>query len=70
MAIIIEGGVDVGGGSAPTGSGSLHQFYIGKRWDQNDTVNAKMAVVNISDRALTDAEVTQNFAYYRSRFGL
>jgi len=29
-----------------------------------------MAVVNIYTRALTDAEVTQNFNYYKSRFGL
>ena len=58
------------GGSAPNGSGSLQQFYIGKRWDLTDTVNAKMAVVNIYTRALTDAEVTQNFNYYKSRFGL
>jgi len=27
-----------------------------------------MAVVNIYDRALTDAEVTQNFNHYKSRF--
>jgi hypothetical protein len=63
-----------GGGSAPNGSGSAHQFYIGKRWDSpggvENTVNAKMAVVNVYDRALTDAEALQNFNYYRSRFGL
>ncbi len=59
-----------GGGSAPTGSGAAQRFYIGHRWDQFDTVNAKMAVVNIYTRALTDAEVAQNFAYYRSRFSL
>ena len=59
-----------GGGSAPEGSSALQQFYIGKRWDNADTVNAKMAVVNIYDRALSDAEVAQNFNHYRSRFGL
>jgi Concanavalin A-like lectin/glucanases superfamily len=59
-----------GGGSAPNGSGALQQFYIGKRWDNADTVNAKMAVVNIYDRALSDAEVAQNFNHYRSRFSL
>jgi len=59
-----------GGGSAPNGSGNQHQFYIGKRWDLTDTVNAKMAVVNIYNRALTDSEVSQNFNHYRSRFGL
>lgn len=57
-----------GGGSAPNGSGSSQRFFIGKRWDLTDTVNAKMAVVNIYTRALTDAEVTQNFNYYKSRF--
>jgi hypothetical protein len=59
-----------GGGSAPTGSGSAQRFFIGHRWDQNDTVDAKIAVVNIYTRALTDSEVAQNFNYYRSRFGL
>ena len=56
--------------SAPNGSSPTQQFFIGKRWDLTDTVNAKMAVVNIYDRALTDAEVAQNFNYYKSRFGL
>jgi hypothetical protein len=59
-----------GGGSAPNGSSPTQQFYIGKRWDNADTVNAKMAVVNVYNRALTDAEALQNFNYYRSRFGL
>jgi hypothetical protein len=58
------------GAAPPNGSSPTHQFYIGKRWDLTDTVNAKMAVVNIYDRALTDAEVAQNFNHYRSRFGL
>ena len=61
-------GIEVNG--APNGSSPTHQFYIGKRWDLTNTVNAKMAVVNIYDRALTAAEVAQNFNYYRSRFGL
>ena len=61
---------DFGGGSAPTGSGSRQRFFIGHRWDLTDTVNAKIAVVNIYNRALTDAEALQNFNHYRSRFGL
>ena len=59
-----------GGGAAPNGSSNAQQFYIGKRWDLTDTVNAKIAVVNLYDRALTDEEVAQNFAHYRTRFGL
>ena len=58
------------GNPPPNGSSPTQQFYIGKRWDLSDTVNAKIAVVNIYDRALTDAEVAQNFNYYKSRFGL
>ena len=59
-----------GSGSAPNGSSPTQEFYIGKRWDNADTVNAKIAVVNIYNRALTDVEVAQNYNYYRSRFGL
>ena len=59
-----------GGGSAPNGSSPTQRFFIGHRWDLPETVNAKIGVVNIYNRALTDAEVTQNFNYYRSRYGL
>lgn len=58
------------GGAAPNGSSNTQQFFIGKRWDNLDTVNAKIAVVNIYNRALTDAEVTRNFQHYQTRFGL
>ena len=61
-------GIEVNG--APNGSSPSQRFFIGHRWDLPETVNAKIAVVNIYDRALTDAEVTQNFNYYRARFGL
>lgn len=56
--------------AAPNGSSPTQRFFIGKRWDQNDTVNAKMAVVNIYNRSLNDAEVLQNFNHYKARFGL
>jgi len=58
------------GNPPPNGSSPSQQFFIGHRWDLDETVNAKIAVVNIYDRALTDTEVSQNFNYYRSRFGL
>ena len=61
-------GIEVNG--APNGSSPSQRFFIGHRWDLPETVNAKIAVVNIYDRALTDAEVAQNFNYYRARFGI
>jgi hypothetical protein len=59
-----------GGGSSPNGSSPTQRFFIGKRWDLTDTVNAKIGVVNIYNRALNSTEVTQNFNYYKTRFGL
>ena len=61
-------GIEVNG--APNGSSPTQRFFIGHRWDLTDTVNAKIAVVNIYDRALTDQEVAQNFNHYQTRFGL
>lgn len=58
------------GGSAPNGSSPTQRFFIGKRWDGTETVNAKIAVVNVYNRALTDAEVAHNYNVYKSRFGL
>jgi hypothetical protein len=58
------------GNQPPNGSSPTQRFFIGHRWDLPETVNAKIAVVNIYDRALTDAEVLQNFTYYKGRFGL
>ena len=58
------------GAGPPNGSSPTHRFFIGHRWDLPETVNAKIAVVNIYDRALSQAEVTQNFNYYRRRFNV
>jgi hypothetical protein len=54
----------------PNGSSPTQRFFIGHRLDQAETVNAKIAVVNIYDRALTDAEVAHNYNIYKRRFGL
>ena len=62
--------LDQPGTTPPNASSPSQRFFIGHRWDLLETVNAKMAVVNIYDRALTDAEVAQNFNYYRARFGI
>ena len=58
-----------GSGSAPIGHGA-GIFYIGKRWDGDDSVLGNIAVVNVYDHALTDQEVATNFKHYKSRFGL
>jgi hypothetical protein len=55
--------------SSPNGTGSAHEFWIGKGWS-GGYFNGKVAVVNMYDRALTDAEVLQNYNHYKTRYGL
>ena len=40
------------------------------RWDPGGLWGGRLAIVNLYNSALSGAEVTQNFDYYRSRFGL
>ena len=40
------------------------------RWDPGGLWGGRLAIVNIYNSALTGVEVTQNFNFYRSRFGL
>ena len=58
------------GNPPPNGSSPNQLFYIGRRWDLLETIQGKIAVVNVYNRALTDAEAAQNFNHYKARFGL
>ena len=40
------------------------------RWDPGGLWGGRLAIVNVYNSALSGAEVSQNFNYYRSRFGL
>jgi len=40
------------------------------RWDPGGFWGGRLAIVNVYEIALSDAEVAQNFNYYKSRFGL
>jgi len=56
--------------STPVSSGT--GIYLMKRWDnyENDCWGGKLSVVNIYNRALNNAEILQNFNYYRTRYGI
>lgn len=54
------------GGAANTGIG----YGLMTRWDPGGFWGGRLAIVNLYNSALTGTEVTQNFEYYRSRFGL
>jgi hypothetical protein len=55
--IIIGAGVGIG-------------YGLMTRWDPGGLWRGRLAIVNVYNLALSDAEVSQNFNYYRSRFGL
>jgi hypothetical protein len=40
------------------------------RWDPGGLWGGRLAIVNVYNSALSGAEVTQNFNFYRARFGL
>ena len=54
------------GGAANPGIG----YGLMTRWDPGGFWGGRLAIVNLYNSALTGTEVTQNFEYYRSRFGL
>jgi len=55
----------------PGGAANLSIGYgLMTRWDSGGFWGGRLAIVNLYNSALTGTEVTQNFEYYRSRFGL
>ena len=58
--------------NAPGGAGANPSTGYGlmTRWDPGGFWGGRLAIVNVYNSALSGAEVTQNFEYYRSRFGL
>jgi hypothetical protein len=54
------------GGAANPGIG----YGLMTRWDPGGLWGGRLAIVNVYNSALSGAEVSQNFNYYRSRFGL
>jgi hypothetical protein len=54
------------GTAAPNTGG----FRIMRRWDLDDYWGGYLAILRLYNRAITDAEVAQNYAYSKARFGL
>jgi hypothetical protein len=63
---LVETAVKPPGGAANPGIG----YGLMTRWDTGGQWGGGLAIVNIYNSALTGTEITQNFDYYRSRFGL
>lgn len=45
-------------------------YHVARRWDGWDTFDGYVPVVKFYNRALTTAELTQNFNYHRGRYGV
>jgi hypothetical protein len=52
----------------PTSSGA--GFRIGRRWDTADYFVGRIPNIKVYNRALSQAEITQNFNALRGRFGI
>jgi hypothetical protein len=49
---------------------TTEDLLIGRRKDGDGALDGDLAIVNISDYALSDNDVKSNFNFYRSRFGI
>ena len=49
---------------------STLNYRIGRRWDDYDTFDAYIPVAMVYNRAISAAEVDQNFRYFRGRYGI
>jgi len=63
---LVQTAVKPPGGAANPAIG----YGLMTRWDPGGQWGGRLAIVNVYDLALSDAEVAQNFDYYRERFGL
>jgi hypothetical protein len=63
---LVETAVKPPGGAANPAIG----YGLMTRWDTGGQWGGRLAIVNVYDLALSGTEITQNFNYYRSRFGL
>lgn len=52
----------------PQSSGDV--VRVGRRWDTTDYISANIAIIKVYNKALSAADILQNFNAARSRFGL
>jgi hypothetical protein len=45
-------------------------YHVARRWDGYDSFDGYVPVTMMYNRALSTAELTQNFNYYRNRYGM
>lgn len=45
-------------------------YRVGRRWDGYDTTDAYIPVAMVYNRSLSASEISQNFNYFRGRYGL
>lgn len=45
-------------------------YRVGRRWDGWDSIDAYIPVAMVHNRALSTTEISQNFNYHRSRYGV
>jgi hypothetical protein len=62
--------VDITPGISNSATDTANSLYIGSRSDSANTMNGRIAIVQVYNRALTNNEITRSFNRYRGRFGI
>jgi hypothetical protein len=62
--------VDITSGTSNGITDTVNAFYIGCRGDSANTMNGRIAIVQVYNRALTNNEIITSFNRYRGRFGI
>jgi len=70
LKIYVNGTLNTSGGSAYSPTTSTGNFLIGANTEFNEYYNGNIATIIVFNRALTAAEVLQNYNATRSRFGI
>ena len=45
-------------------------YRVGRRWDNYDSIDGYIPVAMVYNRALSASEISQNFGYFRGRYGV
>jgi hypothetical protein len=57
-------------GVSNSATDTANSLYIGSRSDSANTMNGRIAIVEVYNRALTNNEIITSFNRYRGRFGI
>jgi hypothetical protein len=62
--------IDMTPGVSNGATDTANSFYVGSRSDSSNTMNGRIGIVQVYNRALTNNDIISSFNRYRGRFGI